>query len=149
MFNLFGDSFAWRRVTLELCEPYFLLYSEINERGIWLGQTEILGSLDDVLNLCGSIRVSNSVRIKQVALLSPSWMNKTPAWELHWIWQIRTATIVNSDVRIHIFTSRDGHKFANGHVEFQDQDLRDIQLVYSSDWHPAETCVNEISSSAS
>lgn len=87
-FLLGPNSQLWRRAHLELAVPYFLLNYEVADSGGWIGQTELFWEVDQLLHCCQQIANDQQLRLVQIALISPSWMNKEDCWQMHTVHEV-------------------------------------------------------------
>lgn len=86
-----GDEVTtWRRMTVELQEPYYVIEYQLRADDILLSETVIVHFLDDLLNICKQANEDSRLRILAVQLLSPKRINETSSWkleELREIWR--------------------------------------------------------------
>lgn len=87
-FILGPRSQLWRRAHLELAVPYFLLNYEVAQSGGWIGQTELFWEVDQLLYCCRQIANDDKLRLAQIALISPGWMNREDGWQMHTVHEI-------------------------------------------------------------
>ncbi len=105
-FLLAPDSQIWRRAHLELAIPYFLLNYEVADSGGWVGQTELFWEVNQLLYCCQQIANEEQLRLVQIALISPSWMNKEDCWQMHTVHEIwRTQGQGDHPVVMHYVTN--------------------------------------------
>lgn len=86
-----GDKVTtWRRMTIELQDPYFLIEYQISFGDTLMGETVIVHFLDDLLGICEQANEDSRLFITGVQLLSPRRINETASWkleELREIWR--------------------------------------------------------------
>ncbi len=95
---------TWRWVELGLQIPYFLLHVEVTSDEMQIARHFVFSELDEVLQ---SIEVqSNQVEVKELALMSPGYMNGSSGYRLDTIKEIwrdketgRTFSFILSDGR--------------------------------------------------
>lgn len=88
-----GDEVTtWRRMTIELQDPYYVIEYQLKAGDTLMGETVIVHFLDDLLNICKQANEDSRLRIIAVQLLSPKRINETSSWkldELREIWRHR------------------------------------------------------------
>jgi hypothetical protein len=72
----------WRRAHIELFIPYFFLSYDIADGGSWVGHTELYWEIDQLLHCCSEFEGTDQLRLNQIALISPSWMNHQDGWQM-------------------------------------------------------------------
>ena len=86
-----GDEVTtWRRMTIELQDPYYVIEYQLKAGDTLMGETIIVHFLDDLLNICKQASEDFRLRIIAVQLLSPKRINETANWkleELREIWR--------------------------------------------------------------
>ena len=81
---------TWRRMTIELQDPYYVIEYQLKAGDTLMGETVIVHFLDDLLNICKQANEDPRLRIIAVQLLSPKRINETSNWkleELREIWR--------------------------------------------------------------
>lgn len=87
-FMLIPKTQLWRRAHLELAIPYFFLTYDIAQGPGWICQTELYWEIDQLLHSCAQVADDESLRLTQIALISPSWMNGQNGWQMDSIREI-------------------------------------------------------------
>jgi hypothetical protein len=86
-----GDEVTtWRRMTIELQDPYYVIEYQLKENGTFMGETVIVHFMADLLGICNQANEDSRLHIVAVQLLSPKRINKTNSWkleELREIWR--------------------------------------------------------------
>jgi hypothetical protein len=86
-----GDEvMTWRRITIELQDPYYVIEYQLRENGTFMGETIIVHFLADLLGICKQANEDSRLHIVAVQLLSPKRINETSSWkleELREIWR--------------------------------------------------------------
>lgn len=91
----FGDGekiTTWRRMTIELKGPYYLIEYQIRAGDTLMNETVIVHFLDDLLGICKQANEDSRLIIVNVQLLSPRRINERTSWkleELREIWRLK------------------------------------------------------------
>lgn len=79
---------TWRRMTIELQDPYYLIEYQIRAGSTLMGETVIVHFLDDLLGICKQANEDSRLFIVAVQLLSPRRINETTSWKLEELCEI-------------------------------------------------------------
>jgi hypothetical protein len=86
-----GDEvMTWRKMTIELQDPYYVIEYQLRAGDTLMGETVIVHFLTDLLNICKQANEDSRLHIIAVQLLSPRRINETSSWkleELREIWR--------------------------------------------------------------
>jgi hypothetical protein len=74
------------------------------------------------------------MRINQVALLSPPWMNQTAGWKMDEIAEIWIGFLRDDGSRVVTYTTHTGLDYVDCILPIGKGTLGDIELVFSSSW---------------
>lgn len=77
-----------RRAQLELAIPYLFLTYRVREGTCWVTQTELYWEVDQLLACCVALAGDDRFQLVQIALISPSWMNRSEGWQMGTIHEI-------------------------------------------------------------
>lgn len=81
---------TWRRMTIELQDPYYVVEYQLSVGDTLIDETVIVHFLDDLFNICKQANEDSRLRIISVQILSPKRINETSSWkleELREIWR--------------------------------------------------------------
>lgn len=128
----------WRRVTIELDAPYFLLRLESNDDDQWAARTQIMAGLGDLIEAFQSIRDNDAFRLTQVAMIGPPSMTNETGWCMHDLDEIKAIQIDHRGNCIGHFKTRTGQEFADpfSMTPMSDQYISQLPVVFRSDWFP-------------
>ncbi len=125
------DISIWRHVDFELSAPYFLVNYEYDEDHHRFNQTKVIFNLHDLVTFCGSVKESESAILKQLAMISPSWMNRSSGWQMADITEIFYAQITGSESTVPVFVTKSGETMVES-VRFRcDQSYEKTEALFS------------------
>lgn len=81
---------TWRRMTIELQDPYYVVEYQLSVGDTVIDETVMVHFLDDLFNICKQAAADSRLRIIAVQILSPKRINATSSWkleELREIWR--------------------------------------------------------------
>lgn len=134
-----GES-SWRRVSMEGDNPYFLLRLDMIDGESWIGKTYLLSALGDVLDLCKLARDCPDIRIRQVAIISPPWMESDGGWRIHDLDEVKAGPIDRRGERTRMFKTKAGQRFVEScaSIAIAPDAVNDLPIVFRSAWYEAE-----------
>jgi hypothetical protein len=107
-----GDEvMTWRRMTIELQDPYYVIEYQLRESGTLMGETVIVHFLTDLLNICKQANGDSRLHIVAVQLLSPSRINETSSWKLEELREIWRYSGKRGDQITYVTSSGTRHKW--------------------------------------
>lgn len=112
-FLLASQGQLWHRAHLELAIPYFFLTYELAQGPACCGQTEIFWQYEQLLDFCAQIARAGGCRLVQLALVSPSWMNKQIGWRMHTIREIWTGLSTDRTRPLTFYITKEGHQYSD------------------------------------
>lgn len=119
---------TWRRITIELQNPYYVIEYQMKESGTFLGETVVIHFLADLLNICKQANRDSRFRIIGVQLLSPKRMNKTSGWKLDNLREIwRSRNNVSDQLT---FVTTDGTRYSWGHYAVEKDFSKTATLIW-------------------
>ena len=110
---LYPDTQMWRRAHIELAIPYFFLSYDIAQGESWIGHTELYWEVEQLLHCCRQIASVDQLRLAQIALISPSWMNKEDGWQMHTVHEIRRTQGQDHYPAATIYVTDSGQRFSD------------------------------------
>jgi hypothetical protein len=113
-----GDEvMTWRRMTIELQDPYYFIEYQLKAGGALMGETVIVHFLADLLNICKQANEDSRLRIIAVQLLSPRRINETSSWKLEELREIWRLSDDMSDQITFVTSSGARHNWGHHAVE--------------------------------
>ncbi|MDP1544747.1 MAG: hypothetical protein Q8L87_01905 [Anaerolineales bacterium] len=120
-----GESY-WASVHVYLHSPWFLVVYEIDckEEDFGTVTTALVSRPGDIVTL------GEAVKITQVAIVTPAWMNKTKSWKMDFLKEIcegfdpRTENIVN------VCITKRGARYRIGASDTPESELIDLHRVF-------------------
>jgi hypothetical protein len=111
----------WRCVDLSPLSPYFFINYVCTDDGARVGMQKIVESVNDLIQICSDIQACPTMKLTQVALLTPSWLNKTKRSDLVDIAKIRNVELDGDHPQVTVFVTNDGTELIDsyGPVDFQ------------------------------
>jgi len=131
-FLLESYSQLWRRVSMELAIPYFILTYEVEDHSHWVAQTELYWQVTQLLACCTELVKDNHYRLVQIALISPSWMNGQTGWQMDTIAEIWRASEEPAGVVEMHYVTPDGKRYTDRPHETSTRSLVKIFSMESS-----------------
>jgi hypothetical protein len=119
VFILCPQSQLWRRAHLELAVPYFLLSYDFAEGEGWIGHNELYWEIEQLLTCCQQVAKDAQLRLAQIALISPGWMNKGEGWQMHTIHEIWRAEEKEHRPTVTIYVTNTGQRL----TDYMDGDI--------------------------
>lgn len=95
----------WRRIHVELSIPYLFVSYQITDGKNCVGHSELFWEVDHLLNCCSYIATDQRIRISQIALISPSWMNSRDEWQMDTVREIWRAQSTQGPIHQYLLSS--------------------------------------------
>jgi len=105
---------AWKAVTLQHREPYFLVSFSTKEDSVWLSQTSLLGNEFDLAIFCAVAANSTDHQIDDIAQLSRQAQGKNKFWRVLKVCEIWTGSDEEFKYPIIRLIGDDGKPIQNG-----------------------------------
>ena len=123
-------TFNWRSVELDLNVPYFFVEYIFDEEHANLHQRKLITSANELIQFCNTIRSARHMKLKQVAMFAPPWINKSSGWELIDLSFILHVEIEPGSPVVPVFVGLDGRKLSSKISALDFQNARTIETVF-------------------
>jgi hypothetical protein len=124
----------WRCVDLNPHSLYFFINYVCTDEGVRVGMQKIVESANDLIQICNDIQVCPTMKLTQVALLTPSWLNKTKRSDLVDIAEIRNVEFDDDHPQVTVFVTNDGTELIDSSGSLDLQKARSSKTIFVT--HP-------------
>jgi hypothetical protein len=122
--------FNWRSVELDLNVPYFFVEYVFDEEHANLHHRKFFISANELIQFCNRIRSTLKMKLKQVAILAPPWINKKDTWQLIDLTLILHVEFESGSPMIPVYVALDGRQLSGQMKVIDLQKAKKVETVF-------------------